>query len=114
MTSNNSAVSFCLVLLGSQRTQELGLFFGSLESSVTLLGRGIDELDVDGLQVLAAGVLHQRLTKNQRTLLDTDNGTLKHDPIFLDLTIVDESSHGGDSLLGKISLGLATDLVVLL
>ena len=102
------------MLLGSQRTHELGLFFGSLESSVTELGGGIDELDIDILQVLARSVLHHGLTKDQRSLLDTDNGTLEHEPILVDFTVVDESTHGCDSLFGQIGFGLATGLVVLL
>jgi hypothetical protein len=42
-----------LVLLGSKRSKELELFFGSLEASMTKLGTGIDELDVDLFQVLS-------------------------------------------------------------
>ena len=53
-----------LILFGSKRTQELGLLLGSLETTVSKLGTGIDELDVDRLQVLAAGVLQQGLTQD--------------------------------------------------
>ena len=101
-------------MLGGKRTQELGLFFGRLESSVSELGGGIDELEVDLFQVLARGVLHHRLTKDQRSLLDTNDGTLEHEPVLVDFSVVDESSHRGDTLLGKIGFGLATGLVVLL
>mmetsp|Transcript_7897 Transcript_7897/g.14616 ORF Transcript_7897/g.14616 Transcript_7897/m.14616 type:complete len:321 (-) Transcript_7897:177-1139(-) len=59
-------------------------------------------------------MLHHRLTKDQRALLHTNHGTLKHDPVFIDFTVVNESSHGGDAFLGQIRLGLATGLVVLL
>jgi hypothetical protein len=103
-----------VLLLGSQRTQELGLLFGGLEASVSELGGGIDELEVDLFQVLSGSVLHHGLTKDQRSLLDTDDGTLEHEPVLVDFTIVDESSHRGDSLLGQIGFGLATGLVVLL
>jgi hypothetical protein len=102
------------VLLGSKRTQELVLLFGSLESSVTQLGTGIDELEVDGLQLHSGSVLHHGLTKDQRTLLDTNDGTLKHDPVFVDLTIMNETTHGGNALGGQISVGLATSVVTLL
>lgn len=81
---------------------------------MTHLGRSIDKLELDSLQVLSAGVLHQRLSKNQRSLLNSDNGSLQHDPVLIDLTIMNESSHRGDSLNGKVSLGLTTGLVVLL
>jgi len=102
------------LLLGGERTQELGLFFGRLESSVTKLGGGIDELEVDFFQVSSGGVLHHRLTKDQRSLLDTHDGALEHEPVLVYLTVVDESTHGCDTLFGQIGLGLATGLVVLL
>ena len=103
-----------LFLLGSQRTQELGLFFGSLETTMSKLGTGVDELEVGGHEVVARSVLHQRLSQNQRTLLNTNNGTLEHEPVFLDFTIANETTHGSDSLFGKIGVGLATGLVALL
>jgi hypothetical protein len=103
-----------LVLLGSQRTQELELFVGSLEATVSKLGTGIDKLDVDLLQMLARRVLHHALTKDKSTLLDTNDGALKHNPVFVDLTVVDESTHRGDTLLGQISLSLATFSITLL
>jgi hypothetical protein len=81
---------------------------------VSKLGTGIDKLDVDLLQMLARRVLHHRLTEDKRALLDTNNTSLEHDPVFVDLTIVDESTHGCDTLLGQISLGLATVLNTLL
>ena len=74
----------------------------------------IDELEVDGFQRLLGAVLQQRLSENQRSLLNTNNGTLKHEPVLVDLSVVDESSHGGDTLGGKICLGLATGLILLL
>jgi hypothetical protein len=101
-------------LLGSQRTQELGLFLGGLEASVTKLGRGIDELEVRVLQVDTRRVLHHGLAEHQRALLDTDNGALKHNPVLVDFTITDKATQRGDALLGKIGIGLATRFVALL
>ncbi len=101
-------------MLGSQRTQELGLFFGSLESSVSKLGGSIDKLEVDFFQVLARSVLHHGLAKDQRSLLDSDNSSLEHEPVLIDLSVVDETTHGGDSLFGQIGLGLTRSLVFLL
>jgi hypothetical protein len=115
--SSCKVVGFCLsalVGLGSQRTQELGLFFGSLEASVSHLGRSIDELDVDRFQSLLGAVLQHRLSKDQRSLLHTNNGTLKHEPVLVNFSVMDKSSHGGNTLGSKISLGLATGLVFLL
>jgi len=101
-------------LFGSQRTHEFGLLVGGLESSVTKFRGSIDKLEVDVLQVLARSVLHHGLTKDQGSLLDTNNGSLEHEPVLVDFTIVDKSSHRGDSLLGQIGIRLATSLVVLL
>ena len=101
-------------MLGSQRTQELGLFFGRLESSVSKLGGSIDELEVDFLQVLSGSVLHHGLAKDKRSLLNSNDGSLEHEPILVDLSVVNESTHGCHTLFGQIGLGLATGLVVLL
>ena len=101
-------------MLGSQRTQKLGLFFGSLESSVSKLGRSIDKLEVDRLQKLSGRVLDHRLSQDQRTLLDSNDTSLDHDPVLIDFTIMHETSHGRDTLFSQISLSLARSLVVLL
>jgi len=102
------------LLLGSKWSEELELFLVGLEASMTLLGGGIDEFDVDGFQVSAVGMLHQRLAENQWSLLNSNYSTLQHDPILIDFTIMDETSHWGDALLGKIGSGLARSLVSLL
>mmetsp|Transcript_16940 Transcript_16940/g.30735 ORF Transcript_16940/g.30735 Transcript_16940/m.30735 type:complete len:372 (+) Transcript_16940:253-1368(+) len=81
---------------------------------MTKLGTGIDEAQVDALQVLPGRMLHQSLTKDQRTLLHSNHSTLDHDPILTDHTIMDESTHGGDTLLGQISISLTTSIVTLL
>ena len=78
------------------------------------LRAGVDELDIDLLQVLARGVLEHRLAEDEGALLDTNDGALEHEPVLLDLTVVDESTHRCDTLLGQISLGLTAGLVSLL
>src|SRR5210317_1738889 len=103
-----------LVLLGSQRSEELGLLLGSLEPSVSKLGRSIDEAKVDSLHVLPGGMLHQGLTQDQRTLLNTNTGTLDHDPVLTDHTVMDPATHGVNSLLGQVSLSLTGGIVSLL
>merc|ERR1719330_419360 len=55
--------------------------------------------------MLAAGMYHHRLSQDQRPLLHSNSGTLKHDPIFIDFSIVWESSHGRDALFGQIGRG---------
>jgi len=52
------------------------------------LGGSIDKLNVNVLELFTGGNLDQGLAQDQGTLLDTDNGTLQHQPIFLDFIIV--------------------------
>jgi len=100
-----------LVGLGGERAEELGLLLGGLEATVAELGRGVDELEVDGLEMFAAGGDVEGLAQDEGTLLDADAGTLEHDPILVDLSVADKAAHGGDALLGEVSLGLAGGLV---
>lgn len=98
------------------------LLLGGLEASVTELGGGVDELQLDLLQGSTAGVDDQRLAQNQGTLLRTSAATLDHDEVVLDNTIMMEATHGSDGLGGKIELsagaagisavGNAVDLLV--
>jgi len=112
---NSILVEFlCLLLLGSKRSKELGLLVVGLESSVSELGGGIDELDVDSLEVLPGGLHHHRLAKDKRTLLNSNGSSLEHDPILVDLSVMGESSHGGDVLLSKISRSTARGGISLL
>lgn len=78
------------------------------------LGRGIDKLDIDSLEMLPGRMNHHRLTKDKGTLLDSDSSSLEHDPILVDLSVVGESSHWGDVLLSKISRSTARGSVSLL
>ena len=100
-----------LVGLGGERAEELGLLLGGLEAAVSELGGGVDELEVDGLHVLAAGGDVEGLAEDEGTLLDADAGALDHDPVLVDLSVADEAAHGGDALLGEVGLGLAGGLV---
>lgn len=94
-----------LVGLGSQRTQELVLLLDGLEASVTVLGGGIDELQVDGLQVRALGHGHQRLSQGDGSLARASDASLDQQPVLVDHTVVGEATHRGDALLGQIRLG---------
>mmetsp|Transcript_20463 Transcript_20463/g.30510 ORF Transcript_20463/g.30510 Transcript_20463/m.30510 type:complete len:355 (+) Transcript_20463:230-1294(+) len=74
--------------------------------------------------MLTARVIHHTLTQDKRTLLNSNNGSLDHNPVIAHLTIVHKSSHGGNGLLSQISFGHtallitslsdAVDLLVLL
>ena len=63
-----------LVLL--ERSQESGLLGVGLESSVTELGGGVDELEVDLLQSPLLGVGQQRLAQSQQPLLGSNAAPL--------------------------------------
>lgn len=73
-------------------THEGLLLLGSLESTVTELGGGVDPLEVDLLGGTAGGLGVQGLAESHDTLLDTGNGALDHDEVVLDLTVVNEAT----------------------
>ena len=93
-----------LVGLGGEGSHELGLLGGGLEASVSELGRGVDELEVDLLEGDALGVLEERLAEGDDALLGADDGALEHEPVLVDHSVVGESAHGVDALLGEIVL----------
>jgi len=93
-----------LVGLGSKRTQELLLLLQSLETAVTELGRSIDELEVERLHVRTSGRGDDALAKSDGALLGTSDGTLKHNPVLVDPTVVREATNRVDALLGQIRL----------
>merc|ERR1711981_330037 len=74
------------------------------ESSVSDLGGGVDEFNIElfGLPGLGGGV--DRLSEDERSLARSHNSSLDKDEIFFDLSVVREASHGGDVLLDSISL----------
>jgi len=81
------------------------LLLGSLEATVTELGRGVDELEGDLLEGGGLGVGEEGLPEGENPLLDTNAATLDHEEVLVDNTIVGETSEGGDGLLGEIELG---------
>jgi len=97
-----------LLLEGTHESLLLG---SSLETTVTELGRGIDELELNLLESRTLGVGDEGLADGDNTLLGTSNTTLDHQEIFIDNTVVGETTHGSDSLLGDIILSSARLLV---
>ena len=87
-----------------EETHELGLLLGSLEATVTELGRGVDELEGDLLQGVPRGLVEEALPQGDNPLLGTHHATLDHNEILENGTVVREATHGGDRLLGKIVL----------
>ena len=81
---------------------------------MTVLGGGIDELDVEGLKVRSLGNSDDRLSEGDGPLSGSGDASLDKKPVLVDLTVVRETAHGGDALLGKISLGGCRVGIVLL
>lgn len=69
------------------------------------LGRGIDELQIDLLQRRTAGVDEQRLAQSEHALLAADAAALQHQKIVVDLTVMGETTHGGDRLVCQVVFG---------
>jgi len=91
--------------LGCLSSEELGFFVSGLESSVTELTGGIDELKGDFFEGDSLGLGEKTLSEDDHSSLGADNTALNHDEIVSDDTVVGESSHGGDVLIGEISSG---------
>jgi len=70
---------------------------------MSVLGGSVDELDVElfGLPSLDNG--EEGLSDDERSLAGSDDSTLDEEEIFVDNTVVRESTHGGDVLLNGIS-----------
>jgi len=83
-----------------------------LETTVTELGRGIDELEGDLLESTTGGVLEEGLPEGDDTLDGSRAGTLDQDEVVLDDTVTNETTDGGDSLLGNVELSRSRSLVV--
>ena len=78
---------------------------------MTKLGRGVDELKRDLLEVTTGCVDLVRLADRQNTLLDTRAAALDHDEVVLNNTVVGEATHGRDRLLSSIKLRSTRSLV---
>jgi len=98
----NTLKGLLLLLDGSE---ESCLLLGSLESTVADLGRGIDELEVDLLESGSGDLREEGLPEGDDSLLGASDATLEHHPVLVDHTVVGETTHGGDGLLGEIVLG---------
>lgn len=81
------------------------LLLAGLETTVTELRRGVDELELDLLEVFLAGGDDHALSQEQESLLWAHCAALEHEEVVLDGTVVGESSHGGDVLLSDIGFG---------
>ena len=71
----------------------------------------IDELELDLLEIPTGGVDHERLAEGNNTLLGSGNRALQDDEVVLNDTIVRETTHGCDSLLGDIVLSRSVSVI---
>ena len=78
------------------------------------LRRGINELELNLLQIPTRGVNHQRLADRDDTLLRARDRTLEHEEVVLNNTVVGEATHGRDDLLGDVVLSRCIALIVAL
>jgi len=86
-------------------THEGALFVDGLEATVTLLGGGIDELELDGLESSSGSLLEEGLSEGDGSLLGSADTALDHDEVRLDKTVLNKATNGVDALVGDIDLG---------
>jgi len=88
-----------------EHAHELGLLLGGLEAAVTVLGRGVDELEGDLLEGAPGNLVEERLAESDDPLLGTTAAPLEHHEVLHHGTVVGEATHGGYALLREIELG---------
>ena len=69
------------------------------------LRRRIDELELHLLEVATRSVDHQGLADRDDAFLGAWDGSLEHEEVVLDYSVVGESAHGGDGFLGCVGFG---------
>ena len=101
------------ILVLSLSSIELILLLSGLELSVADLGRGINELEDDLLVVGSLGSDVDLVSQDEWSGLGSNTASLDHDVVLFDLSIVRESTHRGDVLLGEVVLssGVVLDSV---
>lgn len=93
------------LVLGGEGSEELVLLLDGLELTVSELGGGIDELDVDLLEGGVGGLREDGFSEDDGSLSGSDNASLNHNEVVVDNSVVGETSKRGDVLLDGISLG---------
>ncbi len=92
-------------MLGGEGSEELVLLLEGLELTVTDLGRGIDELNLDLLGSAVLGLGEVALSEDDGSLASSNDSTLHHNEVLVDLTVVGETTKRSDVLLNGISFG---------
>lgn len=80
------------------------LLLDGLELAMTKLGRSVDKLELNLLQISSRGMDHQALSDRQHTLLCAGHATLEHQEVILHDAIVRETAKGCDRLFSSISI----------
>ena len=93
-------------------SEDLELLLGGLEPSVSHLGCGIDELELDRLQGTALGLRDERAAERHATLLGADDLALDEKVVVLHQTVVGEATEGVDVLVGGVERGVALERVL--
>jgi len=86
-------------------SHKLSFFLDGLESTVTEFGGGIDGFQVDLFQILSFVVNQQWFSENDWSLSDAHAGSLDHDKVVLDFTVVWEASDWIDGFFSQIGFG---------
>jgi len=102
-----------LLKVAGNASVELRLFFVGLEATVSHLGGGINKLECDLLESVTGGLGQQRLTEGDTSFPGTTDGTLNHDPVLVDFTVMREATKRSDGLLSEIVLSVGVILGLL-
>lgn len=90
---------------GLDGAKELLSLVSGLETTMSNLGGGIDELELDLLEGVSGDLGSEGLSEDNDSLSGSEDGSLEHDEVLLDGSVSSEATHGGDGLLGKVELG---------
>jgi len=80
---------------------------------VTPFGGCVNKFEADLLQCHSLGVGEERFTEGKHPLAGSHDASLEHEEVLVDHTVMVESSHGCDGLVGKIEWSRGTLLVSL-
>jgi len=99
-----------------ERTHVVLFLFEGLEATVSDLRGGIDEFELDLLEILSLGVNVHWSSQTDGALADTHAGALDHEEVVLDLAVMREATDWVDRFDGDVSCGgtiVHVDLAVL-
>jgi len=100
--------------LAGKFAHEFVLLGVGLEATMSVLGRRVDELDLELLGLPRLGAWEQSLADNDRSLAGSHDATLDQEEVIVDFTVVRETTHWGNVLVNGIGLahGVVADAVL--